>query len=140
MTLRMDYLVMESAMGQAAVKPKPSRTQSGHAMLAAMFEEAGPTPPRWICRHHMSGSEIAAYVSASEGIEVIADARQGAGINPRANAELIVNAVNAYRSYQPLIEELVNALEIYAAGVALSDAATQSTQTLCRKARRVMGI
>src|ERR1700677_3043161 len=82
------------------------------ALESALANLDSHTPPRWTCRHHMDGSDITGFVMTTGGLETIAQAKQADGINARANAELIVRAVNNHDRYLPVINDLITALEL----------------------------
>lgn len=91
------------------------------------------TPVRWTCYHHIDGSDVTAYVMASGGLETIAQTRQANGIDARANAELIVRAVNNHDRYWPIINDLVSALELCLQCQGITWEAEQEASVVLRK-------
>lgn len=96
-----------------------------------------PASTRWGCYHHMAGSDIETYVSASDGLEVIAQTKQLIGVDAHTNAELIVRAVNNHGRYEPVIRELIFAVEQYLAG-GIDWNAEQEAKSTIRRARRML--
>ncbi len=61
------------------------------------------------------------------------------GVDARANAELIVRAVNSYAESRPLIAECAALLEFCLQNEDLSDSVAREAKLLCLKARRMVG-
>jgi hypothetical protein len=76
---------------------------------------------------------------SKNGLEIIAQTKQIPGVDAKANAEFIVNAVNHFETNRPLIAALVNALELCLQSESLSWEVEQEADIICKKAKRVMG-
>jgi len=116
-----------------ALRERPNRRTYGDIVITQILPQA--TPPRWTCHHHAHGSEIEAYVAAVGNIEVIAEVRQAEGMSARANAEVIVRAVNEHEKCRPLLSELADFMEKYLG--LLPEESRREGEFLCRKARKV---
>jgi hypothetical protein len=130
---------------RALLKTVPSSNRAYHSaptadkIISKPFP-ANRTPGRWSCRHHFEGSEIAAYVAATGNIEVLARTEQSGGIDARANAEFIVQAINNQDKYWLLVTELTGALERCLKSGKPDWAAQQEAAIALKRARRVMGV
>ncbi len=122
----------------SASKTKPIRNDNFDAAFGALNNISGSTPERWICNHHANGSDIEAYVVADNCLEVIAQTRQTQNIDAKANASLIVRAVNDYEKHQSLIAELISALELCLASDTLSWEAEQEAEIVVARAKQIV--
>jgi len=118
----------------AIVKEHSSRRKLKSVPIENVTNKAG----RWSCHHHHEGSDIEAYVMATDGLEVIAQTRAVEGLDAHANAELIIRAVNAYERTQPIIAELVLALEMCLMSETLSPEAAHEAELALGRARKLL--
>src|SRR5262249_7609178 len=122
-----------------ALKEKPIRSRAFHMALAVVKNEA-PTPTRWACHHHAGGSDIEAYVPVKDGLDIIGQMKQTNGVNARANAELVVQAVNERGRYYPMINELIAALELCLENDSLTWEAEQEADIVLRRAKKIIAL
>ncbi len=115
------------------------RRRNYETALIAVKQVSGPTALRWSCHHRVETSDIEAWVPTQNGLVPIAQTRSIDGVSARANAELIIRAVNEYQKLQPVMVELVAALEQCLAADGLNWETEQEADIVCRKAKRVLG-
>ena len=75
-------------------------------------KESGYVFMPWSCNHYPERSEIVAYLPGTGKHEVIADVRDGVGIEAEVVAGLIARAVNSYEKNHDMIVQMTAALEL----------------------------
>ena len=123
-----------------ALKAKNTPSNRPQKRVATFGDVRGPSPQRWVCSHRVGTSEIEAFVPLLSSLEIIATTHDLEGVDARANAELIVRAVNEFEKCQILIVAAVKMLERCLDAALLPIEVRQDAFTVCQNAKRIIGV